>query len=62
MTTIADFMYGDAFMGVLIVVVVICFLCWIWQMFFGKCPYCGSRDFVPDDGAYFYCNGCRRKF
>ena len=33
-----------------------------WEMFFGKCPYCQSRDFVPDDAMSFYCNGCRRKF
>lgn len=38
------------------------FLVYMYQLWFGKCPYCMSSDFVPDHGLYFYCNNCRRKF
>jgi hypothetical protein len=34
---------------------------YIYKVIWGKCPYCGSRDIVPDNGLFFYCNKCRRK-
>ena len=48
--------------GVIIVIGLVGGIIWGYQLIFGRCPYCGSKDKVPDDGAFFYCNNCRRKW
>ena len=49
-------------LGAIITLAALAFVCWyVWKAIFGKCPYCGSRDIVPDDGAFFYCNDCHKK-
>lgn len=46
---------------VLILLFVFVFAVVIWNLFFWRCRYCGSKDGAPQDGAIlYYCNRCRR--
>jgi hypothetical protein len=49
--------------GALFVILMVAISIWyIKKAIWGKCPYCGSKNFVPDDGLLFYCNRCKCKF
>lgn len=53
---------GYILFGAVVVTAVAAIAIYFYVGMTGSCPYCKSKDFMPDDNLTFYCNNCRRKF